>query len=181
SESAPHSADPLAAWRSSGHAGPRGRGLPASPTLSVPRRPPRFEAPAYTDARRSGRLFVPSLLAQAHREAGAGSPGGVRSGVLRVPAEGDDGTGQPLSRDRSEHFRTAPEPGRASRRPGDAPDGPRTYRPRRRGGAGSLLQVQSWTWAVRRARGVGGSRRRGEAGSQGSSRDRGIGPPLPGP
>src|SRR5712691_10756084 len=94
--------------------------------------PSRFEAPPQPEARRPGRLFVPSLLAQAHREAGAGSPRGVRSRLLRVPAEGDDGTGQPFSRHRSEYFRTAPESGRASRDPGDAPDGPCAFRQGRR-------------------------------------------------
>src|SRR5207244_11957971 len=114
-----------------------------TPPHYIPRGPLLFEAPPSTAAPRSGLLFVPSLLAEAHREAGAGSPRRVRGRLLRVPAKGDDGTGQPFSWHRSQHLRTAPEPGRASCRPGDAPDGPRAFRPRRRGSVGGLFQVQS--------------------------------------
>src|SRR2546422_622177 len=110
-----------------------------------------------------------------------GSRRGVRSRLLRISAEGDNGTGQSFSRHRSEHIRTTPEPGRAPCGSCDAPDGPRAFRPRRRGSVGGLLEVQSRTRTVRPARGPGGSRSRGEAGSQSSVGDGGIGAPISGP
>src|SRR5437879_2840820 len=180
SERAPHPADSLAERRSAGDPDPGGRSRPASPSRSVPRCPPRFEAAPHPEARRSGRLLVPVVLAQTHREAGEGSPRGVRSRLLRIPAEGDNGTGQSFSRHRSEHIRTASEPGRAPCCSCDAPDGPRAFRPRRRGSVGGLLEVQSRTRTVRPARGPGGSRRRGEAGSQSSVGDGGIRAPVSG-
>src|SRR5439155_47337 len=133
------------------------------------------------DAYPLGRLLLlRDLLAQAHREAGAGAPRRVRGGLLRVPEEGDDGTGQRLPWDCSQHLRAAPEPRGASRRSRDATDGPDAFRPRRRGSVGGLFEVQSRTRALRPARGPGGSHRRGETRSEGAGGDRRIRPPVSG-
>src|SRR5439155_13914371 len=172
--------DSLATRRGAGHVGPRRPGGPRSAIGAIPGCPPRFEATPLADSRNCGLLFISPVLAQAHREAGAGAPRRVRGGLLRVPEEGDDGTGQRLPWDCSQHLRAAPEPRGASRRSRDAPDGPDAFRPRRGRGVGGLLEVQSRTRAVRPARGPGGSRRRGETRSEGGGGDRRIRPPVSG-
>src|SRR5439155_330997 len=126
-------------------------------------------------------IVTAPVLPQAHREAGAGAPRRVRGGLLRVPEEGDDGTGQRLPWDCSQHLRAAPEPRGASRRSRDATDGPDAFRPRRRGSVGGLFEVQSRTRPVRPSRGPGGSRRRGEARAKGPGGDRRVRPPVSGP